>query len=509
MKTNITFTNEVTVTIRGIGGIGKSTIAKALCYEQSIKEYFTGGFLWITLTPPHNVTDELCKIYNKLTNQPIEGIQSSIKDKIQSYLTSDSSKLLVILDDVWEAEDALVYTEVFRSYKILLTTQKSKINSEIHSKNPFDIKPMESDEAVELLTRHIDGFKTLDDNDEAMLHKLAEDLHCWPLLLSLVRTQLYIYCTENKMSPRKAILLANQKLCKSFTAFDKTSREKAVKICLDTSLTLLPEQSIRLLRCIVLTVGGFGSYAIKDAVVTVSKMTAEEFSTCEFNLWSHGLIESIDIPVYSINQCISCIGVHSIIAHYITETLPLEYLQDLGHISVLLGGLEDFLVVYFPEENAFVGTTLQFFVLSVMLMGIRVISIFTCLFQKAIHFNTMPHEIVKNLKLTADQPVIENMYSTINKDCALYVSLITNNKHDDAIEWLKVHFKGHPLSVKLDVNFSPFGKHTLLEIMLNQLLIPFTLLHKCTTVLMKVKTSKEDLKFIFYSCCNCFLNVHS
>ena len=247
LKASVTFTSEVTVTIRGIGGIGKSTIAKALCHEPSIKEYFTDGFLWISLTPPHNVTDELHMIYNKLTNQPIEGSHSFVKSKIQSHLMSCSYKLLVILDDVWEAEDALVYAEVFSSCKILLTTRKSDINSKIQTKNPIDIKPMELDEAVKLLTSHIDGFKTLDSNVKPMIFKLVEYLHCWPLLLNLVRTHLYIYCTEWKMPPEKAILAVTQKLSKSVTVFDQTSREKAVKICLDTSLNLLPAQDIRVL----------------------------------------------------------------------------------------------------------------------------------------------------------------------------------------------------------------------------------------------------------------------
>ena len=202
LKTNITLASEVTVTIRGIGGVGKSTIAKAVCHERSIEEYFTDGFLWISLTPPHNVTDELCKIYNKLTNQQIEGTLSFVKDKIQLYMISNSSKFLVILDDVWEVEDALVYVEVFRSCKILVTTRKSVVNSEIQTKHPIDIKPMELNEAVKLLTYHIDIFNTIDDNDKATLHKLAEDLHCWPLLLNLVHTQLHIYCNERKMSPK-------------------------------------------------------------------------------------------------------------------------------------------------------------------------------------------------------------------------------------------------------------------------------------------------------------------
>ena len=86
LKTNLIYTSEVTATIRGIGGIGKSTIAKAICHEQSIKEHFNDGFLWISLTPHHHVNGELCEIYNKLTNQPIERNQSLVKEKIKSHV---------------------------------------------------------------------------------------------------------------------------------------------------------------------------------------------------------------------------------------------------------------------------------------------------------------------------------------------------------------------------------------------------------------------------------------
>ena len=87
-----------------------------------------------------------------------------MKEKIKGHLNSNSYKLLVILDDVWKAEDALPYVEVFCSCKILLTTRKSVINSKIPTNNPIDIKPMELDEAVKLLTSRIDAFKTLDDS---------------------------------------------------------------------------------------------------------------------------------------------------------------------------------------------------------------------------------------------------------------------------------------------------------------------------------------------------------
>ena len=493
LKASVTFTSEVTVTIRGIGGIGKSTIAKALCHEPSIKEYFTDGFLWISLTPPHNVTDELHMIYNKLTNQPIEGSHSFVKSKIQSHLMSCSYKLLVILDDVWEAEDALVYVEVFSSCKILLTTRKSDINSKIQTKNPIDIKPMELDEAVKLLTSHIDGFKTLDSDVKPMIFKLAEYLHCWPLLLNLVRTHLYIYCTEWKMPPEKAMLAVTQKFSKSVTAFDQTSREKAVKICLDTSLNLLPEQDIRVLRCVVITLGGLGPYALTDTVAKVSKMTSEQFNMCVTNLWSHGLIESTNVPMAS--HFISCIGTHHIIAHYITETIPPEQIYETINSFDKFMGVHDLFKGFQQElSDTKLGTTYLYFFSHFMSYYIRVTSVLACLLEK------LPPDSAHSFKTVTDQLTMENMYSNISKDCTLIVSLLTDNKYIDAIEWLKKHFKNHLLLFR-SVHVLHTGRLVSLEEFTDnvcKVLVYMTTMHKCITVLMKGKASNEDIAHLEY-----------
>ena len=502
LKTNVTFTSEVTVTIRGIGGIGKSTIAKAVCYEQSINDSFTDGFLWISLTPPHNVTEELCKIYNKLTNQPIESNQSFVKEKIKGHLNSNSYKLLVILDDVWNAEDALPYVEVFCSCKILLTTRKSVINSKIPTNNPIDIKPMELDEAVKLLTSRIDAFETLDDSARVMVYKLAEYLYCWPLLLNLVRTQLYIYCTEWKMSLNKAMVLATQKLSKSFTVFDEASREKAVKICLDTSLNLLPEQDTRVLHSVILTIGGLGPYAVKDSVARASKISFEQFSTCVTNLWSHGLIELIDVPAYPTNHHISCIGVHHIVAHYITETMPVEQLyekiQSVVNFDV---NVYDDISEPYKKENEItssnLGISLLHMIPQVALSLFRLTSVLACVLER------MFSDFDNSSNTITDELTMENRYGKMNRDSALIVSFLADNKHSDAVECVDNHYKTHPvlrMQKRFPKNFLLDGKCVALEdvagvvnLTVYKYLIPYITFHKCVAVLLKLKASNEDI----------------
>ena len=104
LNSNTTPNIGTTVTIRGIGGIGKSTLAKALCHDPLIEEHFTDGFLWISFTPPlSSPVTVLTEVYQKLTNKSTTRNASVLKNQIKSLISGHSCRLLVILDDVWEA----------------------------------------------------------------------------------------------------------------------------------------------------------------------------------------------------------------------------------------------------------------------------------------------------------------------------------------------------------------------------------------------------------------------
>ena len=112
LNSHTTPTIGTTVTIRGIGGIGKSTIAKALSHDPLIKEHFTNGFLWISLTPPlPSPVTMLSEIYQTLTGKSTTKNSSVLKSEIKLLVSYHTCKLLVILDDVWEAKDAMMFVK--------------------------------------------------------------------------------------------------------------------------------------------------------------------------------------------------------------------------------------------------------------------------------------------------------------------------------------------------------------------------------------------------------------
>jgi len=77
-----------------------------------------------------------------------------------------------------------------------LTTRKMDTILKIPPKRYFDINKMDICEAIQVLTLNIIETEELSPSSYNAVSELANNLHCWPLLLSLVHGQLYVHCIE-------------------------------------------------------------------------------------------------------------------------------------------------------------------------------------------------------------------------------------------------------------------------------------------------------------------------
>ena len=469
LNSDITPTIGTTVTIRGIGGIGKSTIAKALCHDPLIKEHFINGFLWISLTPPlPNPMTMLSEIYQRLTGSSVTFNTSIIKSEIKSLVSSQSCKLLVVLDDVWETKDAMMFVDVFSSCRIIMTTRKMNINAKIPPMVCFDIKPMSIDEAVKLLTLQIINVQTLHASEINKIKDLARDLHCWPLLLNLVHGQLYVHCIEWNESPQDAILKVQQKLFDNgLTAFDpegqlEASRENAVRASITASLELLVKDEIIVLFCIALSIAGFGVYTVKDILSIVLEMDPKQFDKYASNLWCHGLITFQDVVFPNAIIKVPCIEIHEVIAQYVTENMPDEYYGKVPSKT-----LHVFRKIFFNEYFKFEGTTniglYHLHCTDGMLLPLLIRSMILC--AKCIqidYFKSLNSLIEQNIYLLQNNdlkkfihnnqlPRMKYIHRTIEQDCKSIHSLLVDGKYNEAITWAEQYFDVHPWKLTLEI----------------------------------------------------------
>ena len=428
-----------TVTIRGIGGIGKSTLAKALCYHPLIKEYFTHGFLWISLTPPCLSPEAMLRdIYNKLTGNSVTCSFPLLKDKIRMLVSSSPSKILIIFDDVVDIEDVTEYLEVFSNCKTVLTTRKKDTNIAIPCKRCFDVGPMKKFEAAQLLTWQIAPLATLSANDADGIQELAKDLYYWPLLLSLVRGQLYVHCTEWKQSPASAISNVRRKLKdKGLTAFDPRyiKKENAVKASINASLELLSNKEKHILFHIVSGIG-VGSCVLKAGIFRLSKVTLGEFEKLTENLWSHGLVNFGDVTLLPETIANPCIEIHDVIAQYIIEEMPFDYHVFLSKVNIA-ESFECFLSVLDLTQTDNTITLIDIiyvpFIVRTMAVLTRARQIdFSIALDSLIECCTdilSTNAVTKYFK--KKQPLSE-IYGSVKEKCRVMQSMLIDNRYDEA-----------------------------------------------------------------------------
>ena len=329
---------ETTLTITGAGGFGKTTTVISLCYHDVIEKQFTDGFVFIELGP--QATDPSIKlraIYNLLTDEQCD--INVVEQKI-NQLTSDYYRnLLVIVDDVWHVEDAEPLVKAFSNCKIILTTRMNDIEQYIPSKQSVTIGAMMEDEAISLLTSGVIDSSQPSQEDVSLLNEISQDVHLWPLLLSLIRGQLSHNLKQHHLSYHKAIQNVKAKLHhKGLTAFDKNNietvkrgRKLAVKACIEITLESLTKSLSDKIKVLIVFIGIGTSLqtVVLNSLWNISRQEAED--TIDV-LWAYGLVQFTDItiPLNNIKQ--HCVEVHAVISQYIIESMDSEEVDNLYFI---------------------------------------------------------------------------------------------------------------------------------------------------------------------------------
>ena len=318
---------ETTLTITGAGGFGKTTTVISLCHYTVVNKHFTDGFVFIELGP--QATDPSIKlrdIYNLLTGERC-GI-NVIEQKINHLISDYYQNLLVIFDDVWHVEDAEPLVKAFSNCKTILTTRMNDIEQYIPSKQSAIIGPMTQHEAITLLTNGVINSSQLSQENVSLLDELAQDVHLWPLLLSLIRGQLSHNLKQYHLTYHNAIQNVQAKLHhKGLTAFDKNnieainkSRKLAVKACIEMTLELLTKQLSDKIKSLILYTGIGTSLerAVLNNLWNISKQEAEE--TVD-TLWAYGLVQFTDITISPNSITQHSVEVHAVLSQYIIECI--------------------------------------------------------------------------------------------------------------------------------------------------------------------------------------------
>ncbi|XVF30983.1 hypothetical protein REPUB_Repub16aG0106200 [Reevesia pubescens] len=143
--------NILTISIVGMGGIGKTALAQLIYNDRTIQTHFNNR-VWVSVSEPFDQIqiarailgglDHDSTILQKPDQLPLEILLCEIREKIER------KKFLFVLDDVWtdRAQDWEQLKAIFRYGKsgswILVTTRKESVARQMDSSHDFNLKEL-------------------------------------------------------------------------------------------------------------------------------------------------------------------------------------------------------------------------------------------------------------------------------------------------------------------------------------------------------------------------------
>lgn len=164
------------VVLYGMGGIGKSVMAAALARDEQVRQAFSDGLLWITLgeSPPLTARlYDLCIALGAVPPQPFVDVEAG-----RVYLCNvlANKACLIILDNVWQAEDALAFIGLGQFCDLLITTRDSELVPALAAYS-YNLETLSSDEALQLMAGWFVPEDAAESEKQAVLNQVQKG---WP-----------------------------------------------------------------------------------------------------------------------------------------------------------------------------------------------------------------------------------------------------------------------------------------------------------------------------------------
>jgi hypothetical protein len=141
--------------LHGMGGIGKTVMARALCDDSAVREYFSDGILAVTLGNENN--EVKLRLFLREWIERLGGIIAETTPSLPKLTNTLAEALrertcLLILDDVWRREQVEPFLVGVPGCRLLLTTRDAELARDLGAQI-LSIPELEEEQAITLLTQ--------------------------------------------------------------------------------------------------------------------------------------------------------------------------------------------------------------------------------------------------------------------------------------------------------------------------------------------------------------------
>lgn len=171
-----------TTAVVGLPGVGKTSLAAELCARDETRELFPDGLLWAALGPSPDLVSILAEWSRSVGGPDLDEYSSAEEASRRLAAFLRGKKMLVVADDVFEAEHA-VPLKVIDKGAVLATTRAPEVARALAiQQHIYELRVLEKNESVKLLR---EVAPSLAEEEPDLLRDLARQLDGLPLALQV------------------------------------------------------------------------------------------------------------------------------------------------------------------------------------------------------------------------------------------------------------------------------------------------------------------------------------
>ena len=139
--------------LNGLPGVGKTALSITLAHDPEVRGYFTDGILWAGLGPNPTMQSHLSRwgTLLGLATSEMSTLNGTEAWAVALRRAIGSRRMLLVIDDAWTLENALVLKVGGPNCAHLLSTRFPSIATQVAADGATAIKELSSDEGMQLL----------------------------------------------------------------------------------------------------------------------------------------------------------------------------------------------------------------------------------------------------------------------------------------------------------------------------------------------------------------------
>jgi tetratricopeptide (TPR) repeat protein/transcriptional regulator with XRE-family HTH domain len=297
--------------LSGLPGVGKTTLVLALAHDHEIQAHFSDGILWAGLGIQPDIEEIQARWGAQLGLSRAEVTKSkSCNDWAKLLRASIGQRcMLLIIDDVWEIDDALAFQVGGPHCMYLFTTRFPQIATQIAGSRTTAVAELSEENGVDLLAHFVPG---LIEQDSPTARRLVNSVGALPLALVLMGRylrshtyneqprRLHSALRDLSTTEKRMHLSDSHGLSRPYSNYSHRMRYSLQSVIALSDERLDDTQAQSMLRALSLFPPKPNTFS-EEAAVAVSKQPAETLDT----LCDVGLIESSGPGRYMMHQTIA------------------------------------------------------------------------------------------------------------------------------------------------------------------------------------------------------------